>query len=133
MTKIDSQTIKCPECGNSQDVVLCDSLNVDLNPDIREKLFSGEINVFKCNSCEFEAFINKPLLYHDMTRQYCVQYFPPELTEDDKFYANFNSAGKFDIPGIPDGNYLKEPHIVFNINEMIIYITFRDKLFEIKK
>lgn len=66
-----------------------------------------------------------------MTRKYCVQYYPPELIEEDNFYATFTMAGKVDIEGIPDGNYLKEPHIVFNINEMIIYIAFRDKLFEI--
>lgn len=111
--------------------MLWDSLNVNVDSDLKEKLFGGEVNVFKCASCEYEAFVNRPLLYNDMVRKYCVQYYPSELIEQDTFYRTFNVDGKVAIQGIPDGNYLKEPHIVFNINEMIIYIAFRDKLFEI--
>ncbi len=133
MSRLSNQQLSCPKCGNSQEVVVWDSLNVSKNQSLKDKLFSGEINVFRCTSCDFEAFINRPLLYHDMDHNYCVQYYPPELLEDDNFLKIFTRQGKFVAEGIPEGHYLLEPHIVFNVNEMLIYIEFRNKLFEINK
>jgi hypothetical protein len=133
MSRLSNQELSCPKCGNSQEVTVWDSLNISLDSNLKDRLFSGEINVFRCNTCDCEAFINRPLLYHDKDREYCVQYYPPEILNDDNFYKIFTERGKFVVEGIPDGHYLLEPHLVFNVNEMLIYIEFRDKLFEINK
>ena len=76
MTQTKSQRLKCPKCGHLQETVVWTSLDVSLDPKLREKLFNDEINVFVCDKCENKALINVALLYHDMHRQYCVQYFP---------------------------------------------------------
>jgi hypothetical protein len=133
MSKIETHRLACPQCGQQQDVAIWDSLNVTLEPVLRKKLFSGEINIFKCTSCQYEAFISHSLLYHDMQREYCVQYYPPEVLKKDEFLTIFTKDGKLDLQGIFGRHYLNEPHIVFNINEMILYIEFRDRIFALNK
>ena len=84
----------CPKCGNRQEATLWDSINVRLNPELREKLLKHEINIFKCGSCDTVAFIGHPFLYNDMRRNYCVQYFPPELLKDESFLRQYSRDGR---------------------------------------
>jgi hypothetical protein len=109
-----------------------------LDPDLREKLFNGEINVFVCQECGDKAFINTSLLYHDMERQYCVQYYPVQAIEDAEFLKTFTRDAKLNFGQVSEymarsKGYIKEPHIVFNLDEMIQYIRFRDKLYDLHK
>jgi hypothetical protein len=127
--------LACPQCGNTQEVEVRDSLNVSIDPNLRNRLFNADINIFKCESCNHKAIISVPLLYHDMNRQYCVQYYPPEAIEDDNFLTQFTSDGKWNFRDIPeivnnDLDYMGDPHIVFSLFEMMQYIKFRDRLYE---
>ena len=127
--------LTCPQCGNNQEVEVWDSLNVTADPKLRDRLFNADINIFKCESCNHKAIINVPLLYIDMGRQYCVQYYPPESMEDDNFLAQFTNDGRWsfrDIPEIVNNelDYMGDPHIVFSLTEMMHYIRFRDMLYQ---
>jgi hypothetical protein len=138
MTQMESHKLNCPKCGRVQDAVVWTSLNVSLDPNLREQLFNGEINIFVCQECGNRALVNVGLLYHDMHREYCVWYYPVQAMEDPEFFKTFTKDGKLNIDGLPIamekiGHYFKEPHIVFDINEMIQYITFRDKLYDLHK
>lgn len=131
MSRNTSHNLRCPHCGHKQETKVWDSLNVTLDPDLKKKLYSAEINLFDCVECKKKSFINAPLLYHDMKQQFCVQYYPQESLDDAQFFRQFNTDGSISIPGIPDafaksGEYLTRPHIVFDMNEMIRYVVFRD-------
>ena len=41
-------TITCPKCGTSGDFTAWDSINVDLMPEMKEKVMSGEIFRWTC-------------------------------------------------------------------------------------
>lgn len=127
MSMVDRINLSCPQCNNTQEVVVWGSLNVSHTPGLKEKLLCGEINMFRCNYCNIIVLINSPLLYHDMKRKYCVYFFPHKSIEDSEFYNDFTIDGK--LKGQPDV-YIAAPHIVFDFNEMIRYIQFRDKLFD---
>ncbi len=79
MTIERMEEIDCPKCGKKQTETIRDTINVTLNPELKEKLFQGEINKFRCKVCGNEAFISLPLFYHDMDKKYCVQYYPVRL------------------------------------------------------
>jgi hypothetical protein len=73
-----------------------------------------------------------------MKRKYCVQYYPVQAIEDAEFFKRFTKDGKLNIDGLSKamgeiGHYMVEPHIVFDLNEMIQYIKFRDKLYDLDK
>jgi len=127
--------LTCPQCGSIQEVEIRDSLNVTSDPELRSRLFNADINIFNCESCSHRAIISVPLLYLDMGRRYCVQYYPPESIEDDNFLAQFTPDGKWnfrDIPEIVNNelDYMGNPHIVFSLSDMMQYIKFRDKLYQ---
>jgi hypothetical protein len=76
MTKERMEEIDCSKCGAKQTETVWCTINVTLNPELKKKLFQGEINRFHCKSCRNEPSISLPLLYHDMRNKYCVQYYP---------------------------------------------------------
>ena len=134
MSKTILQTIQCTQCGYNQETTIWESINVTVDPQLKEKFFAGEINIFECENCGEHVFINAPLLYHDMTGEFCVQYYPFEALAEPEFLRQFNSEGFIAIPGIPAlVEYLIRPHIVFDMTEMIRYVIFRDQVLCIKE
>ena len=121
MSRANEAKLTCRQCGNKQMMSFWESINVDLDPPLRQKLFDGQLNVFRCEACGDEAIFAPPLLYHDMTRLFAVQYFPEQLLEDASYFDGYTTDGKTAIKlpvGIPGGRYLAEPHIVFHMDEM---------------
>jgi predicted RNA-binding Zn-ribbon protein involved in translation (DUF1610 family) len=66
MSRLTFHEIECPECGLKQKVNIYESVNVTHDPDLKEELLQGKINIFKCHKCGHQSIINNPLLYHDM-------------------------------------------------------------------
>ncbi len=134
MSLFFEEEISCPKCKHKQKMKIWQSLNVTDNTTLRERLFNAEINVFKCESCGSGAFLAVPLLYNDVERKFCVQFYPYDSLKQKTFCDRFTIEGKFKIEKLPEkiaksGNYLLEPHIVFDLDEMLRYIQFREKLY----
>lgn len=68
--------IECPRCGSNKEVVVWSSINVQLNLEAKEELLEGKVNLFHCDICCCEQVIPVDLLYHDMEKEFCVQFFP---------------------------------------------------------
>ena len=132
MSSMSPHKLQCPKCGHEQETTIWESINVSISPELKESLLKGEVNTFTCEKCGDNAFIAAPLLYHDMDAKFCVQYFPAEALDDGNFYEQFSDRGYLaagiGAPNIKGVAYLYRPHIVFDINEMVRYITFRDRL-----
>jgi hypothetical protein len=128
MKQID---VECPECGEKQSVDYWESINVDLDPSLRRQLFDAGVNFFRCEFCKYEAFVNGPLLYHDMTRKFCIQYLPENWLEDVSNFESYFTDGSletfvnFNAMGI---GHRSRPHVVFNMEELLRYIVFRELL-----
>lgn len=132
MTRPNLHEIECPKCGAKQTETVWESINATINPDLKEKLIQGQINVFHCQKCREEAFVSIPLLYHDMTRKFCVQFYPFEWLRYDRCLEDFTWDADLNIP-FPMPKYtdfMKRTHIVFDMNELVRYVIFRDKLSE---
>jgi RNA polymerase subunit RPABC4/transcription elongation factor Spt4 len=133
MSRMTPHDLQCPHCGNKQETMVWDSINVSLDPELKTKLYAAEINLFECQKCQKKTFINAPLLYHDMEMQFCVQYYPRKALDDEGFHRQFNADGSIAVTGMPaafaeSGAYITRPHIVFDMNEMIRYVAFRDRV-----
>jgi len=117
-------------------MILYDSINVSLDPTLKDRLFKGEINIFKCGQCQEESVIPIPLLYHDMDKPLLIQYYPFNVVEDNESLKQFSKEGEWSsalITSIPRKlrNRHKHIHIVFDMNELIRYVIFRDKIAEV--
>ena len=136
MTDMHEQELECPACGHSQNAVVYETINVTLDPELKEKLFKGQLNLFVCEECGHRAIMNLVFLYHDMEKKFCVQYCPFEkvLRKDEQLAEMYTINGEpqylysLQLPEIAE--YMLEPHIVLSLDEMVRYVQFRDVIYE---
>ena len=62
MTKLSTSDIACPNCNTLNNVEIYDSINVTLNPELKDRLLSGKLTSFKCVKCDCEAELEYPFL-----------------------------------------------------------------------
>ena len=126
--------LACPNCGNKQKTIIWSAVNVTLDEAMRTKVFDGEVNLFSCEKCKHESYIEVPFLYHDMDRKFAVHYFPKYSIKKVDFLTKFNKKGllrtddediKFEVP-----DYMNEVQIVFDMNELVTYAVFREMLYD---
>jgi hypothetical protein len=125
-------------CGHKTKIAFWESINGTADPDLRERLLNGEINKERCEKCGDGGFITVPLVYYDTERRFCVQFCP--LFNDDKLdeemLDSLMEEGILDDEGVKElelKGYVFEPHMVLDPEELILYIRFREKLYEAKK
>ena len=126
------EIVQCPECKYEQEMEVYRSINTGLDPNLRRELFEGAVNRFTCESCGHQSALAIPLLYNDPQRQFCVHYYPLQMVKSEQFLAQFNrdatvNAAQVEDPDIPA--YMHKMQVVFDLNEMIHYILFREELF----
>ena len=78
MSKISVKTFTCPSCGCNGEFKMYDSVNVSLDPKLRDKVLSGEIFDWTCPKCGEVVSLRHNLLYHDMKREFQIYYSPTE-------------------------------------------------------
>lgn len=78
----DEDSILCPECGLEQKITICPSANVTTDPEMREKVLSGEIFLFTCEGCGYTGFAGYPFVYEDKdTNDGFLIYLEPECED----------------------------------------------------
>lgn len=99
MSKYHDETITCPKCGEQGTFQLWESVNVDIDPELREKVFNEELFLWECPKCGAKVFIPYGTIYHDMTHKFMLFYDYGE-PETDK-YASLDIPKEFGL----DENY----------------------------
>lgn len=135
------EEIACPKCGQAQTVTIWESIDADPDPEARAALLEARVNRFDCPACEFDALVPLPLLYHDRKRQYVVQFFPFGWLNEPEFVDRFSADGRdrqvaeeferaLKAKKLPPGAEPVEPHIVFEMAELVRYVLFRERVFD---
>lgn len=89
------QSVKCPKCGQLQDMTVWSSLTVHDSADLKEALLKREINIFKCSSCEASALLPSPLLYHDKENKLMISFTPCyDKLEKLRLFDNIKKSSK---------------------------------------
>ncbi len=130
MTSYGDMEIKCPKCGEMQNTIVWQSLNVTIHPEAREELFQGHINIFRCQKCKFEDQIPAHLMYHDMRKKFCVMLIPLPSLDDEEFFDFFTEDGGVKPISNDMPDYMNKMHVVFHMGELVRYIVFRERLFD---
>ena len=58
-------TTRCSRCGAEHSVSVPQSVNVATDPDLKEKVRSGELFTWACPHCGASNLLSVPFLYHD--------------------------------------------------------------------
>lgn len=73
MSKLHKEIYICPNCGKEIEYEYWDSVNVTLEPQLKESVLDGSI--FNCScSCGYDENLIHPLLYHDMDKEVMINY-----------------------------------------------------------
>lgn len=80
MSQVRKEIIECPHCLAEGEFDLWTSVNVDLDPELREKIFSEELFMYHCPTCGKVTGIPAGTLYHDMSHRFMLffEFFKPE-------------------------------------------------------
>ena len=121
MSSHSVEKIMCPKCGQESDFMVWSSINTVLDPEMYEKVRSGDAFAFHCPNCGHVAEVDYACLYHQMNDEMMIYYVPnPDEIEEtyDMFCGNHKVAEM--LEDIQE-NYLYR--IVQSKNE------FREKLY----
>ncbi|MCL2484088.1 MAG: CpXC domain-containing protein [Firmicutes bacterium] len=115
MSRIDKSEVACPKCQQKVEVMVYHSINVKLDPTLKEKLITREVfrNVCKCGE---ELNLMYDLMYHDMGNLRIIW-----LSHDEK-----NTPGILSLTGmwLASGYTLR---VARNFNEMLEKIKIFDE------
>lgn len=81
MTKYITDKIKCHNCNTEWEHKIYQTVNVSMNPELKEKVFSKEIFLYNCPDCNTKRLVIAPLLYHDMEKNFMILLWPYEWDE----------------------------------------------------
>lgn len=109
----------CPECGEEVEFDYYESVNVTLNPELKEKIVNGGIYSVVCPNCGHHELITHPILYHDMDKNVMIQMGAyGELLNFREEFIN-NPANK-DFPGLMTGTKVIGVTSMFDMISAII-------------
>lgn len=122
------KAVVCPMCGELSKAIAYTSVNVTVNPELREQVLDGSLFAWKCPSCGYSARLTYPVLYNDMKNRFMVYLIPKidrfQLCDkelEDK-YSNLRNISK---RVVSDFNSFKEKIFIFEsrLDDMAVELT----------
>ncbi|WFB36507.1 CpXC domain-containing protein [Kiritimatiellota bacterium B12222] len=126
MAQTSTYPIHCPECKSQQDEVLYDSLDVGKEPELRKQLIENRLNRVKCNSCNFEFYVDKNLLYHDSREGWMIYLNPHRIDDAQKAIDEFDQVLEDMNNLLPSGQSLPPVDLVISRIELVERIFVRE-------
>jgi len=77
MSSFRNIKITCPNCDTEGPYTVWDSVNVDLDPELKSKVMDGSLFTWVCPNCKKSFNAPYSFLYHDMTHNFMC-YFDAE-------------------------------------------------------
>lgn len=74
MSSFRTIKITCPDCNTEGSYTVWDSVNVDLDPELKSKVMDGSLFTWVCPKCKKSYNAPYSFLYHDMTHNFMVQF-----------------------------------------------------------
>jgi hypothetical protein len=128
-----SLEITCQQCRTRQMATVWETVNVTMNPEMKEAVTDLAVNVHPCVRCGDEITIDISFLYNDMQKRFCVRYLSRTEMSDQNTFAQFRKDGSLSLDGparamaeASGGGYMFQPHCVFSMQELAMYVIFRE-------
>ncbi len=119
------EKIRCPKCGNLNDITLWQSITVSDSHDLKQELLMGKLNILTCSECSAKALVPTPLLYHDEDKKLMLSFMPCQTEEEaqkqfDSIKESSRSSGElneligYNLRFVSDYNSLLEKILIFD-------------------
>ena len=131
MTVHKYKEIQCPDCSAKYEALIWDTINAQVSPEAKTALLNGKTNMFTCPQCKKAFLLDRPLLYHDMQIGYMAWYFPFAFVQSGKILDRIDPDGQAKgLEHNPECEYAASIHYIFDMDELVRYVRFRDVLAE---
>ncbi|MCL2144426.1 MAG: CpXC domain-containing protein [Endomicrobia bacterium] len=123
------EEIKCP-CGEVFEAELLSAISVSDNPELKEALISGEINIVCCPACGEMFYAERFILYHDSGNELIAFVYPSSFEGQaaqckQKMQSEFSSA----IKNFEDKNKITyDPMLFFGIDDLTLMLRAEQEL-----
>lgn len=107
----------CQKCGASHEVTVYKSINVAENPELKEKVLSGELFLWECPHCSGGNLIGYECLYHDPLEKYMVWMLPfgtPESAQKEAIMNQARAMGDYRLRTVKSAGELMEKVMIFD-------------------
>ncbi|MCB6366388.1 CpXC domain-containing protein [Intestinibacillus massiliensis] len=105
MSKHKCEAFTCPHCQNESSREIVESINVDLSPEMREKVRDLSCFAWTCPVCGKASLVIDPCLYHDMSNQFMVWLSPDGSPPD---ASGFDPLAGYTLRWVESPNAFRE-------------------------
>ncbi|MCA9933468.1 MAG: CpXC domain-containing protein [Ardenticatenaceae bacterium] len=120
--------IQCPQCGTPFVAEVNQIIDVDQNPQLKQALLSGQVNMAVCPRCGAGGQLAAPLVYHDSAHELFMIYVPTEMPmnqmEREQMIGRLTRQVVDNLPPEKRKAYLFQPQMILNMQ------TFYEKVLE---
>jgi len=92
VTKSQLIKVRCPQCGAQNEFARFDTVNVTLNPELKEKVIDSSLFQVTCSRCRKKTNYLHNLLYHDMQKRAAIWLIVPD--EQGRFEIEEDTFGE---------------------------------------
>jgi hypothetical protein len=98
-------------------------LDVTSDPQAKQMLLSGQINLAQCPACGYQGMIPTPIVYHDAEKELLLTFFPPEIglpvNEQEKLIGPLINQVMNRLPQEKRKAYLLRPQTMLSMQHLI--------------
>ena len=126
MSQVRKETVECMHCHAEGQFDYWASVNVDLDPELREKVFNEELFLFHCPKCGKVPGMPAGTLYHDMKHEFMLffEFFKPDdyKNEPIELPKEMGLKGNYTLRTVHGLNRLKEKIMILEqgLNDIAI-------------
>jgi hypothetical protein len=120
----------CPRCRQPIIAEVEQLFDLNVDPQAKQKLLTGAVNVARCQSCGYEGPLSTPIVYHDPEKELLLTYFPSELgvplNEQEKTLGPLVMQVTNRLPNEKKKAYLLQPKSMFTYQTLMETILAAD-------
>lgn len=120
--------LTCPACQTQYAAEVHQIVDAGQNPELKEALISGYLNVAQCPSCGAVTQISGPILYHDPEHELFMVHVPVEMgiaaQDQEQLIGRMIQQAMDNLPPSDRRGYMFQPQMILSMQ------TFMEKVFE---
>ncbi len=113
----------CPRCKSPLMADVEQLFDLGMDPEAKQKLLSGMVNVIHCPSCGYEGMVSTPIVYHDPEKELLLTFFPSELglplNEQERMFGPIINQVVNNLPMEKRKGYLLRPQSMLTFQTMV--------------
>ncbi|RME62470.1 MAG: hypothetical protein D6790_06220 [Caldilineae bacterium] len=115
--------VQCPNCGTPFTAAVFSIVDLGANPELREPLLGGQINMAICPQCGAGGALSAPLMIHDPEHEFLAVFVPSQAQLTDvqvqKVIGEMSQALMSRLPSEKRRGYMLQPQQFFDWDSLM--------------